>query len=86
MEKLHGEVDANLPPLVQGQSAYPIGTLEASLPYLRDCIKENFRITPVFTMPLARRVTASEGINIDGNQIPKGVSEHYYPMTLLQRN
>lgn len=37
-------------------------------------MKENFRINPVFTMPLARRVTAKEGIIIDGEHIPQGIS------------
>lgn len=37
-------------------------------------MKENYRINPVFTMPLARRVTAKEGIAIDGEQIPQGTS------------
>lgn len=37
-------------------------------------MKENFRVTPVFTMPLARRVMSPEGTTIAGNHIPYGVS------------
>lgn len=74
MKQVVEEIDTQLPALLPDQSAYPIATLESSLPYTRDCIKENFRITPVFTMPLARRVMAPEGITIDGRYFPRGVS------------
>lgn len=37
-------------------------------------MKENFRVTPVFTMPLARRVLVPGGTTIAGNHIPQGVS------------
>lgn len=70
------EIDTKLPPLEDGQSAYPVSLVEASCPYLRDCMKENFRITPVFTMPLARRVLDPAGITIAEHYIPRGVS-HY---------
>jgi len=74
MENCVSEIDANLPPLEMGQEAYPVTVVEASLPYLKDCIKENFRVTPVFTMPLARRVMSAEGVFIAGEHIPQGVS------------
>ena len=74
MVKCVAEVDANLPPLQTDQAAYPISTIETSMPYLRQCVKENFRITPVFTMPLARRIMAPEGIQLAGRYIPQGVS------------
>jgi cytochrome P450 len=80
MDKCVSEVDANLPPLEMGQEAYPVTLAEASLPYLRNCIKENFRVTPVFTMPLARRVMGPEGLVIAGKHIPQGVS--LYPLSL----
>ena len=69
------EIDKNLPDLGPNEAAFPITLAEASLPFLRNCIKENFRITPVFTMPLARRVMAPEGVVIDGEHIRQGVSE-----------
>ncbi|KEF54633.1 uncharacterized protein A1O9_09075 [Exophiala aquamarina CBS 119918] len=72
MEQCISEVDANLPALDPDQAAYPITDVESALPYLRNCIKENFRLTPVFTMPLARRVTAPEGLIIEGNHFGKG--------------
>jgi cytochrome P450 len=74
MDKCVAEIDANLPTLENGQEAYSITVAEASLPYLKNCVKENFRITPVFTMPLARRVMSPEGIIIAGEHIPQGVS------------
>lgn len=52
----------------------PIEGLEARLPYTMACINENFRINPVFTMPLPREVMAPEGAVIDGHIIPRHVS------------
>lgn len=77
MSKCVEEVDAELPALDEDRSAYSVTEVEASLPYLRQCIKENFRITPVFTMPLARRVMAPEGVMIAGEHIKQGVSLFY---------
>lgn len=80
MKEVMTEVRTSLPALEENQYAYPVTTLESSLPYMRDCIKENFRITPVFSMPLARRVLAPEGVVIDGHHIPQGVgSISLYP-------
>jgi cytochrome P450 len=77
MAKCVVEIDENLPPLGSNQSAYSVTDVESSLPYLRQCIRENFRITPVFTMPLARRVMAPEGVTIGGRHIKTGVSNLY---------
>ncbi len=71
------EIDANLPALGDGHSAYSFAAAESSLPYLRKCVKENFRVTPVFTMPLARRVMAPEGVTIGGEHFQKGVSRPF---------
>lgn len=76
MERCVAEVDANLLPLGVGEEAYSVTVAEASLPYLKNCVKENFRVTPVFTMPLARRVMSSEGTVIAGQHIPQGVSTY----------
>lgn len=73
MARLVAEVDSNLPGLLPDQHAYPVTLIEASMPYLRNCLKENFRITPVFTMPLARRVMAPEGVTIAGKHVKQGV-------------
>ena len=75
MAKVVSEIESSLEPLGPGQAAYSVLVAENSLPYLRQCVKENFRITPVFTMPLARRVTAPEGIFVTGRHIKQGVSE-----------
>lgn len=72
--KCVNEIDSNLKPLDEDRAAYSVTEAESSLPYLRQCIKENFRLTPVFTMPLARRVTAPEGIVIADRHIKQGVS------------
>lgn len=63
-----------LRPLSEDLPVYSVTEVEASLPYLRLCMKENFRITPVFAMPLARRVMAPEGIEIGGRHVPQGVA------------
>lgn len=67
------EIEVNLPPLGPTQGAFSVTVAQSSLPYLRNCIKENFRITTVLTMPLARRVRAREGVVIDGHHIEEGV-------------
>ncbi|KAK9451825.1 cytochrome P450 [Limtongia smithiae] len=74
MSKVVLELDKNLVALDHDQAAYSVSTVENSLPYLRQCVRENFRVTPVFTMPLARRVMAAEGVMIGGCHIPKGTS------------
>lgn len=76
MEKCVAEIDSQLPPLNETRPAYSFTDVETSLPYFRQCVKENFRITPVFTMPLARHVMAPEGVVIGGERIPFGVSIH----------
>ncbi|KAK0377918.1 isotrichodermin C-15 hydroxylase [Colletotrichum limetticola] len=74
LSKCVQEVDENLTSLDNGKNAYSITEVESSLPFLRTCVKENYRITPVFTMPLARRVTAPEGIMVAGRHIKQGTS------------
>lgn len=73
LAELVKEIDKNLPPLDNKKPAYSITEAETLLPFLRDCMRENFRITPVFTMPLARRVMHPEGLVISGQYIPQGV-------------
>ncbi|KAL2842058.1 cytochrome P450 [Aspergillus pseudoustus] len=74
LHKCVAEIDANLPPLGANEDAYPVSTAESALPFLRNCMRENFRITPVFTMPLARRVKDTAGVTIEGEYFPKGTS------------
>lgn len=73
MAKCVTEIDCHLPALCEDKPAYALAEVEAALPFLRKCVKENFRDTPVFTMPLARRVLTPEGITIGGEYIPFGV-------------
>ena len=51
---------------------YPYTGLESRLSYATACIQENYRITPVFTMPLARVVTQPGGMEISSQNIPPG--------------
>lgn len=76
LEKVTEEIFDKLEPLSSDQSAYPITNLEAKLPYLRLCMQENYRLTPIFTMPLARRVTAAAGLSVPGTpyHFPQGTS------------
>ncbi|KAJ5691555.1 hypothetical protein N7488_012290 [Penicillium malachiteum] len=76
-EALNGvisEINLKLLPMTPGADVYSRSAVETSLPYLRECVKESFRITPAFTMPLSRRVTNSEGIFLNGNLLPVGTS------------
>lgn len=68
------EIQSNLGTLRGNQIAYPILGLEASLRYTMACVRENFRINPVFTMHLWRRVGHPGGVNIGDHHIPQGVS------------
>lgn len=69
------EVAEKLPDLSSDKVAYSVTEVETSLPFLRQCVRENFRTTPVFTMPLPRRVMAPEGIIIAGEHVEQGVSQ-----------
>ncbi|KAK1625366.1 cytochrome P450 [Colletotrichum phormii] len=55
-----------------GSAIVPIKDLETKLPYVMACLDENFRMNSVFTMPLERKVTATEGFEIEGHVVPKG--------------
>ena len=79
MAKCVEEIDAKLPPLSEEVPAYSVTDVETHLPYLRQCVRENFRVTPVFTMPLARRVMAPEGVMIAGEHIKQGVRRPVFP-------
>lgn len=68
------EIWDSLGPLEIDQVSYPIQGLEASLNYTMACVRENFRLNPVFTMPLWRRVGYPGGVDIGNHHIPQGVS------------
>lgn len=95
LKKVVAELDEKLPDLEgevnekadqntdTGRAAYSVTEADAALPYLKLCIRENFRLTPVFTMPLARRVMAPEGVVVGGEHFPQGVSSHpYFPFPI----
>lgn len=70
------EIRSKLPDLSSDKVAYSVTEVEAYLPFLRQCVRENFRTTPVFTMPLPRRVVAPEGVTIAGEHIEQGVGHN----------
>ncbi|KAL4963139.1 cytochrome P450 [Aspergillus stella-maris] len=72
--KVQEEILATLGSLPSNQTSYPISGLEASLPYTMACIRENFRINPVFTMPLWRKVGYPGGLDIGQHHIPLGTN------------
>jgi benzoate 4-monooxygenase len=74
LKKVEREISETCGPLGQDQISYPIGGLEATLQYTMACISENFRMNPVFTMNLWRRVHSREGAVIAGHHVPYGVS------------
>jgi cytochrome P450 len=57
--------------------------LESQLPYTMACIRENFRMSAVFNMPLPRVVTDPRGVEISGHHIPQGVSIPRVPKTAV---
>ncbi|KAM5520510.1 hypothetical protein FOXYSP1_14400 [Fusarium oxysporum f. sp. phaseoli] len=63
------ELDSNLSNHTGQVISYQ--ALEKDLPYTRACIHENFRINPVFTMPLPRKIMNPGGLVIQGCQIPQ---------------
>lgn len=82
MQQCVTEIEQRLPEMQQGQVAYSIEGLEKTLEYTMACIKENFRISPVFNMPLARRVLSKCGANIAGEHIPYNVFIPLSPLDL----
>ncbi|KAL4808168.1 cytochrome P450 [Aspergillus unguis] len=74
MTKVKAEIRTVLGPLNENQISYPISGLEASLPYTMACVRENFRINPVFTMPLWRKVGYPGGLDIAGTTVPMGTN------------
>jgi hypothetical protein len=56
--------------------------LETNLVYEMACVRENFRLAPVFTMALPRVVTQLEGIDIDGFHVPYKVCSYNRILTV----
>lgn len=75
MAVMKEEIIGTLGLLHLDQISYPIQGLEASLRYTMACVRENFRINPVFTMPLWRRIGHPDGLQIGDTRIPHGVSK-----------
>jgi len=76
LEKLLDELDRELPLLSATEIPYTMSQLETNLVYEMACVRENFRLTPVFTMALPRVVTQLEGIDIDGFHVPYKVCSY----------
>ncbi|KAL4998431.1 cytochrome P450 [Aspergillus recurvatus] len=74
VRKVQAEIESTLGPLNKDQVSYPIAGLESSLKYTMACVRENFRVNPVFTMPLWRRVGYPGGLEIAGHHIPHGTN------------
>lgn len=67
------ELDRELPLLRETSVPYTMSLLEKNLPYEMACVRENFRMSPVFTMSLPRVVTETRGLDIDGFHVPSKV-------------
>lgn len=72
LNKVVQEIDECLGPLQHTQVAYSINGLESRLKYTMACVRENFRMNPVFSMNLWRRVLPAEA-QIGDYSIPHGV-------------
>lgn len=66
------ELDKAMPAMTSHRAAYTQSEVDQNLPWLKACIKESFRITPAFTMPLTRRIV-TDGIVLNEKETPKGV-------------
>jgi cytochrome P450 len=73
LQDITAEIDSKLPKLDPDQASYAFDGLE-SLEHVVACVRENFRMDPVFTMTLWRRVTSPMGTEIGDHLIPHGVS------------
>jgi cytochrome P450 len=84
LERVTAEMHSNLPLAGNAtQMIHSINGLEQNLPYTMACIQENFRMNAVFSMPLPRKVTATNGIVIDGKVIPRNVKFASVPDSLV---
>ncbi|KAF4339548.1 cytochrome P450 monooxygenase [Fusarium beomiforme] len=72
LNKVVQELDSRLSD--QTSQVIPYQDLEKDLPYTMACIYENFRINPVFTMPLPRKITTPGGFTIHECQIPQNTT------------
>ena len=75
LAKVTAEICANVPRYTSDDDIISYAGLEAKLPYTTACIRENYRMSAVFAIPLPRTVTNPDGVVIDGVTVPKGVSE-----------
>ncbi|KAF5572842.1 cytochrome P450 monooxygenase [Fusarium pseudoanthophilum] len=69
LKKVIKELDSSLSR--HAGQVIPYAALEKDLPYTMACIQENFRINPVFTMPLPRKIMSPGGFTIQGQQLPQ---------------
>ncbi|KAL4932004.1 cytochrome P450 [Aspergillus undulatus] len=74
LKRVQDEIFTTLDPLPPDTISYPISGLEASLPYTMACVQENFRINPVFTMPLWRKIEYPSGLEFGEHKIPHGTN------------
>lgn len=75
MENLVHELDDVLPALSNVES-YEFSGLEAKLPYTQACMRESFRIAPVVSIPLSRRIAPAGGMMVGGHHLPSGVNSN----------
>ncbi|OCL14612.1 cytochrome P450 [Glonium stellatum] len=73
LREVTAEIDSHLLMLNPDQPSYSFDNLE-SMEHVVACVRENFRMDPVFTMTLWRRVTNPDGVQIGDNLIPQGTN------------
>jgi cytochrome P450 len=70
LKRLVAELDRELALMSESSVPYKINHLEKNLAYEMACVRESFRMSPVFTMSLPRIVTEPHGLDIDGFHVP----------------
>jgi cytochrome P450 len=85
-DQLTRELEHAMPRVIENddQTIPAFAGLEQRLPYLTACIRESFRVSPVFTMPLPRTVIEPDGMDIDGHHVPQGVGSNRVPSRTVQ--
>ncbi|KIW16058.1 hypothetical protein PV08_06109 [Exophiala spinifera] len=73
-EELNSPLFLQSPDPRNDQSSPSYSGLEMQLPYATACIRESYRMSPVFTMPLPRTICDPLGADIDGHHIPQGAN------------
>ncbi|KIW10705.1 hypothetical protein PV08_11669 [Exophiala spinifera] len=74
MKGVAQEIDEHLLTVSSFEEGFTSAQVDACLPFLKACMKESFRLTPVFSQPLPRYVVDREGLRVGNEVLPQGAS------------